>query len=67
MFTLIDNLKDFEYFDKEIENKKDVVGVDTEFRRTNRENMKLGLLQVFDGEEIFLIDPISIGPLEDRM
>ncbi len=64
MFTLIDDLKDFEYFDKEIENKKDVVGVDTEFRRTNRENMKLGLLQVFDGEEIFLIDPISIGPLE---
>ena len=37
MFTLIDNLKDFEYFDKEIENKKDVVGVDTEFRITNRE------------------------------
>jgi ribonuclease D len=64
MFTLIDNLADFEYLDNEIESNKDVVGVDTEFRRTNKDNMKLGLLQIYDGEEIYLIDPVSIGPLE---
>tara|TARA_B100000212_G_scaffold342331_1_gene328904 strand:- start:2744 stop:3580 length:837 start_codon:yes stop_codon:yes gene_type:complete len=66
MFTLIENLKDFEFLDHEIVKNKSCIGIDTEFKRTNKNNMKLGLLQIFDGEEIFLIDPISIGPLSKK-
>ena len=38
--------------------QKPYVGVDTEFRRTTKDNMRLGLLQVNEGEETFLIDTI---------
>ena len=40
--------------------QKPYVGVDTEFRRTTKENMRLALLQVNEGEEIYLIDTILI-------
>tara|TARA_B100000963_G_scaffold361806_1_gene399831 strand:+ start:40163 stop:40960 length:798 start_codon:yes stop_codon:yes gene_type:complete len=40
--------------------QKPYIGVDTEFRRTTKDNMRLGLLQVNEGEEIYLIDTILI-------
>ena len=41
--------------------QKPYIGVDTEFRRTTKDNMRLGLLQVNEGEEIYLIDTILIN------
>ena len=64
MFTLIDTLEDLAFLNKELQ-QKDYIGVDTEFRRTTKTNMKLALLQINDGEEIYLIDTLSIiDPLE---
>ena len=40
--------------------EKSYLGVDTEFRRTTKDNMRLALLQINDGEEIYLIDTILI-------
>ena len=57
MYTLIDSLDDLAF---KRGSKKPYIGLDTEFRRTNKDNMKLGLLQVNDSEEIFLIDTVSI-------
>ncbi len=47
------------FLNKELLNRP-YVAVDTEFRRTTKDNMRLALLQVNDGEEIYLIDSISI-------
>jgi len=44
---------------------KEYVGVDTEFRRTTKYNMKLALLQVNDGDEIYLIDSMAISDPKD--
>ena len=41
------------------------LGVDTEFRRTTKENMRLALLQINDGEEIYLIDAVRIDNPEN--
>ena len=38
----------------------DVIAVDTEFDRTNTYFHNLALIQVFDGENIYLIDPIEL-------
>lgn len=59
MFTFIDSLEDLSYLNKEL-SQKPYLGVDTEFRRTNKDNMKLALLQVNDDDEIYLIDTILI-------
>ena len=59
MFTFIDSIEDLHFLNQELLTK-DFVGVDTEFRRTHKDNMKLALLQVNDGEEIFLIDALLI-------
>ena len=59
MFTFIDSLEDLDFLNNELMNKP-YVGVDTEFRRTNKHNMKLGLLQVNDEEETYLIDTLLI-------
>ncbi len=59
MFTYIDSIQDLDFLNKELL-QKNFLGVDTEFRRTSKENMKLGLLQVNDDEEIYLIDTILI-------
>ncbi len=40
-----------------------VLAIDTEFVRTRTLYAKLGLLQVFDGENLALIDPLAIGDL----
>ena len=59
MFTFVESLEDLEILNKELL-KQPFVGVDTEFRRTTKDNMRLALLQVNDGEEIYLIDSILI-------
>ncbi len=64
MFTLIDTIDDLSTLNKELLIKP-FVGVDTEFRRTTKYNMRLALLQINDGEEIFLVDTIAIdNPLD---
>lgn len=57
MFTFIDSIEDLAYLNEELL-QKPYVGVDTEFRRTTKDNMRLALLQVNEGEEIYLIDAI---------
>ncbi len=60
MFTVIDSIDDLAYLNKELL-QKPYVGVDTEFRRTTKDNMRLGLLQINEGEETYLIDTILIN------
>ena len=59
MYTFIDSLDDLSYLNQEL-TRKPYVGIDTEFRRTTKDNMKLALLQINDEEEIYLIDTILI-------
>ncbi len=59
MFTFVDSIEDLAYLNEELI-QKPYLGVDTEFRRTTKQNMKLALLQVNDGEETYLIDTILI-------
>jgi ribonuclease D len=59
LYTLIDSLDDLSVLNQELL-KKGFVGIDTEFRRTTKDNMRLALLQVNDGEEIYLIDAVKI-------
>ena len=47
------------YLNQELINKP-YLGIDTEFRRTTKDNMRLALLQVNDEEELYLIDSILI-------
>ncbi len=60
MFTYIDSIEDLAYLNKELL-QKPYLGVDTEFRRTTKNNMKLALLQVNDEDETYLIDTILIN------
>mgnify|MGYP001157067376 FL=1 len=65
MFTYIDTRDNLSYLDKELL-KKPFVAVDTEFRRTTKDNMRLALLQINDGEEIYIIDTVLIDkPRQD--
>ena len=59
MFTFIDSSEDLAYLNEELLHKP-YLGVDTEFRRTTKDNMRLALLQVNDDEEIYLIDAVAI-------
>ena len=59
MFTFIDSIEDLAFLNKELLQKSHV-GVDTEFRRTTKDNMRLALLQINDAEEIYLVDTILI-------
>ena len=59
MFTLIQDKQDLIYLNKEFLTK-DYLAIDTEFRRTGKQEIKLGLMQVRDEDEIFIIDPILI-------
>jgi len=58
-FTLIETYEDLNFLNKELLDCS-CLGVDTEFRRTTKDNMKLALLQVNNSSEIFLIDCIKI-------
>lgn len=59
MFTYIDSIEDLSFLNKELL-EKPYVGVDTEFRRTTKDNMRLALLQINDNEEIYLVDTVLI-------
>ena len=66
MYIYIDSLEDLAFLNKELL-AKPFVGVDTEFRRTRKDNMRLALLQINDGEEIYLIDTISIDKPKNQV
>ncbi len=42
----------------------DVVGIDTEFVRERTWRADLGLVQLSDGNKVWLIDPLATGPLD---
>ncbi len=42
----------------------DVVGIDTEFVRERTWRADLGLVQISDGKQVWLIDPLATGPLD---
>ena len=60
MFHLIDTENDLESLDKELI-LQPYLGVDTEFRRTSKEDINLALIQVNNSEETFIIDCIALG------
>jgi len=66
LFTYIDSLEDLSFLNTELL-ERPCVGVDTEFRRTSKDNMRLALLQVNDDEEIFLIDTLSIKDPQENI
>jgi len=59
MFTIIEGIEDLKILNKELMDRP-YVGLDCEFRRTRKDNMKLCLLQINDGEEVYLIDTLAI-------
>lgn len=59
MYIFIESIDDLSFLNNELL-KKSHIGVDTEFRRTTKYNMKLALLQINDGDEIYLIDALRI-------
>ena len=65
MFTLIESIDDLAFLNEELLTKP-YVGVDTEFRRTTKDNMRLALLQINDAEEIYLVDTILIDDPNDQ-
>tara|TARA_Y100001970_G_scaffold250206_1_gene321718 strand:+ start:40708 stop:41544 length:837 start_codon:yes stop_codon:yes gene_type:complete len=54
-FTLIETKEDLAFLNQELL-QRPIVGIDTEFRRTTRDNMKMSLLQINDSDEIFIVD-----------
>lgn len=64
MYTLINSVEDLAFLNDELM-LSPYVGVDTEFRRTTKDNMKLCLLQINDGEEIYLVDTLLISDPKD--
>lgn len=66
MYTLVESIEDLKFLNQELLSKSHI-GVDTEFRRTTKDNMRLALLQVNDGEEIYLIDSIHIDDPGDHV
>ena len=59
MFTFINSIEDLAFLNEELL-QKPYLGVDTEFRRTTKDNMRLALLQVNDEQETYLIDTVLI-------
>ena len=65
MFTFIDSIEDLAYLNDEL-SEKTYLGVDTEFRRTTKDNMRLALLQINDSEEIYLVDTVLIDDPQEH-
>ena len=65
MYTYIEDIDDLAYLNREFL-FKEYLGVDTEFRRTNKENMVLALLQINDEDETYLIDTLAIHNPEEH-
>jgi len=64
-FNLIETSEDLGFLNNELL-LRPYVGVDTEFRRTTKDNMRLALLQINDSEEIYLVDTILIDNPENN-
>ena len=60
MFTLVEKFEDLMFLNEELL-RCPYIAIDTEFRRTTKDNMKLALMQVNDSSEIYLIDCLQIG------
>jgi len=58
-YTFIESEEDFNYLNQELLTKSEI-GIDTEFRRKSKDDIKLCLLQIRDEEEIYLIDCLKI-------
>ena len=59
MFTFINTSDDLVYLNKELLQCSHVA-IDTEFRRTTKDNMKLSLIQLNDSNEIYLVDCLLV-------
>jgi len=59
MFTLVETFEDLTFLNEELLHCP-YIAIDTEFRRTTKDNMKLALMQVNDSNEIYLIDCLQI-------
>ena len=59
-FIVIESSDDLNYLNKELL-QRNLLGIDTEFKRFNKDKIILSLIQVNDSEETFLIDCLSIG------
>tara|TARA_B100000963_G_scaffold1987_1_gene1525 strand:- start:900 stop:1760 length:861 start_codon:yes stop_codon:yes gene_type:complete len=66
LFTYINSIDDLAFLNEELL-KKPYVGVDTEFRRTTKNNMRLALLQINDGDEIYLVDALLLENPGDKV
>ena len=64
-FNQIETNADLEFLNQELL-LKPYIGIDTKFRRTSKDNMRLALLQINDGEEIYIIDTTVIKNLKDE-
>ena len=64
-FIVIETSEDLSYLNQELITKK-YIGIDTEFRRTSKENMVLSLIQINDNHETYLIDCLSIGEYQNN-
>jgi len=60
MFTLIETSEDLIFLNEELL-QRPYLAIDTEFRRTTKDNMQLALLQINDSSEIYLIDCFQIN------
>ena len=58
-YTFIESVEDLNYLNKELLIKEEL-GIDTEFRRRSKDDMRLCLLQIRDKDEIYLIDCLKI-------
>jgi len=59
-FIVIESSDDLNYLNNELL-QRNLLGIDTEFKRFNKDEIVLSLMQVNDGEETFLIDCLAIG------
>ena len=58
-FIVIESSDDLNYLNNELL-QRNLLGIDTEFRRKSKDDIKLCLLQIRDEEEIYLIDCLKI-------
>lgn len=61
-FTMIDSNDDLAALVARL-SEVDVISIDTEFARFNTYYPVVGLIQIYDGSECFIIDPLEVGDL----
>ena len=65
MFNLIESNEDLLYLDKELI-RLPYVGIDTEFIRKGKNDIKLSLIQINNYSETFIVDCLSIGKYREN-